>query len=454
MSNLDDLRNPWISLLSQGKFEEADKFYWEAIFPEIEDLFIKKSSFSEQCDWLILPVGLESSYYILLIKAIKPKQVYFLGTQEFKNNFLDKIVEKSGLKPSQYIIDIIGYDRMDVADVYNKIRSRLDSFLGKKVIMDLTRGKRILTVGSGIVGAFFGFDLVYIDEDWIDNLKRGLPGSEKLVLVKNPFEVFGDLELREARDFFAHYNYGAALALYKRIKNKIIDPREVEIEELLSEAYLHWNAFNFKAASGKLNQVISKSSQYSLKLPENVKKNMQVLEILNSDKPTDSNLYHLHLIMDLYANALRKSEVGVFEDSISRLYRLLELISQYRLKAYNIDTLSPDLKKYENEYNLATKEIYGFEKNLPMEIGLKDGYLLLFIFHDFLLQGYALHDLKQMFGVIRARDMSIIAHGLQLAGEKVFINMNNLAKMFIKSLCHEQGRDFSDILSQHTFAKL
>src|SRR4030042_1793697 len=94
----------------------------------------------------------------------------------------------------------------------------LDLFYNKKVILDLTRGKRIMSVGAGIVGAFFGFDLVYVDEEWIDEIKRGKPGTEKLVTVKNPFEVFGDLEGQEARELFNHYDYGAAIYFYKKLR--------------------------------------------------------------------------------------------------------------------------------------------------------------------------------------------------------------------------------------------
>jgi hypothetical protein len=109
---------------------------------------------------------------------------------------------------------------------------------------------------------------------------------------------------------------------------------------------------------------------------------------------------------------------------------VLELISQYRLKKYSIDTTNPEIVKYNSSYKAATKELYGFEKDLPSEVGLKDGLILLFILQDYLLEGYSLQDLKRIFGVIRARDMSIIAHGLQLAGEKVFSNMNQLALDF------------------------
>ncbi|MEK6893641.1 MAG: TIGR02710 family CRISPR-associated CARF protein [Nanoarchaeota archaeon] len=457
VESLEALRVEWLDLVKKASINKAEEIYWKSIFPLVEDNFIKTSKSKEQYDWLVLPCGLEASYYILLIKSIKPKNVYFLGTTEFKSKFLDFIIKKTELNASQYIFDAIEYKGLEISEVYEKIRTHLNLFINKKVLMDLTRGKRIMLVGAGIVGAFFGFDLVYIDEDWVDEIKRGLPGTERLVMVKNPFEVFGDLELREARDFFNHNNHGAALALYKKIHQKIIDPRNVEIEELLAEAYLHWNSFNFKAALFKLEMVKNKLNQYCMKINPDIIDNLTALKVLNSDNSDSGRKldeFSLHVIVDLYANALRKAEAGLFEDSISRLYRVLELISQYRLQDYNINTQKPDIKKYESAYKTATKELYGFEKGLPNEIGIKDGYILLFILQDYILEGYSLEDLRKMFGVIRARDMSIIAHGLQLAGEKVFLNMNQLVKTFIKYLCEKHGKDFALISRQHTFVKL
>ncbi len=452
MEDLERLRERWLELMKQDSVDEANNFYWENLFPLVESKFLEASKIEEDYDWLILPCGLESSYYILLIKSIKPKNVYFLGTKEFKENFLNKIIEKSDLKASQYIVDILGYDEMDVADVYEKIRKRLDLFCNKKIILDLTRGKRIMSVGAGIVGAFFGFDLVYIDEGWIDEIKRGIPGTEKLVTVKNPFEVFGDLEGQEARELFNHYNYGAAIYFYKKLREKVADPRKIETEELLSEAYLHWNSFNFKAALNKLEKTLNRSSQYNLKVASQIKENLNALRILN--KQEKDGEFKLHIIVDLYVNALRKAEVGMFEDSVSRLYRVLELISQYRLREYDIETSNANLSQYSEDYKKLTKELYGFEKEPSFEIGLKDGYILLFILKDHVLEGESLEDVRKMFGIIRVRDNSIIAHGLELAGEKAFKNMNNLAKKFIERLCKKQEKDFSGLVKKHSFLKL
>jgi len=459
MGEFEEIREKWLDLIKQTKVKEAGEIYWEKLFPTIEKRFLEKNQIKEEYDWLILPVGLESSYYILLIKAINPKNVYILCTKEFKSlGLLDKVIEETNIKPSQLIVDTLEYKEMDVAGVYEKIRKHLDIFSNKKVILDLTRGKRVMSTGAGITGSFFGFDLVYIDEDWIDEVKRGIPGSERLVVVKNPFQVFGDLESQEAKKLFNHYNYGAALFFYKKLKEKVVDPREIEIKELLSESYLRWNSFNFKAALHKIKQLTEKAGQYNIKTDPGIIENLKTLEILNSadiDKPeTLDDEFNLHIIIDLYTNAMRKAEMGLFEDAISRLYRVLELISQYRLRKYGIETSKPDISKYSDQYKQIAKEIYNFEKELPSEVGLKDGYLLLFILKDHIMDDQSVEDLRRMFGAIRARDTSIIAHGLKLAGEKSFINMNNLAKKFIRKICEKQNVDMNQIIKQHTFIKL
>lgn len=453
MGSLEELREGWLSLIRKNQIESANSFYWGNLFPLVEKKFLDNTN-NVECDWLILPCGLETSYYVLLIKSLKPKKVYFLGTQKFIDDFLGLIIERAGLKVSQYLVDSIDYNEMNITEVYERVRSKMEFFLGKKVYVDLTRGKRVMSVSAGIVASFFGFELVYIDEDWVDDVKRGLPGTEKLVIVKNPFEVFGDLEIKEARDFFDNYNYPAALKIYQRVKQKIVDPRQLEFEMLLSEAYSYWNSFNFKAALTKLEICEQKRKQYNLKTLGELESNLNALRILCSNEQEQFDKFNLHLIFDLYTNGLRKAEIGAFEDGVSRLYRTLEMISQYRLKSYGIESSKPNIEKYSSEYKALTKKIYGFEKALPSEVGLKDGYLLLFILKDYVVEGYSLEWLTNVFGIIRARDDSIVAHGSKLAGDKSFANMRDLAKELIQKICAKQNVSFSDLIKQHSFIQL
>ena len=459
MSGLDELRDKWLKLVSKGKISEAKELYWQEMFSLIEEKFLDNTNVEEEYDWLILPCGLEASYYILLIKSINPDKVYFIGTKEFKKNFLDKILEKTGLRASQFIVDVIDYEGMDVAEAYKEIRHHLDRFSNKKVIMDLTRGKRILDVGAGIVGAFFGFDLVYIDEDWNDDIKRGIPGSERLEVLRNPFDVFGDLEGEEARELFNNHDYYAAKYFFERLRNRIADPRKIEVNELLSEAYSFWSSFNFRAALEVFEKMLDKKKQYNIKLEEeNIKSNYEALKILNSenpDKPQEtSDDFAIHLMADLYNNAKRRAESGRYEDAVNRLYRLIELVSQHRLSKHGIDVSNPELAKYEEEYNEITRRINGESRQIPSQIGVRDGHIMLYILEDIIWKNKSFKDLKKFSGNLSVRDTSIVAHGLQLVGRKAYENLKSIAKDFMQEISKDIGKNLSKIIGQHSFVKL
>jgi len=470
-SDFSKNRDEWKRLMTSGEYIKAEKLYWERMFPHIEKRFVgdverrKLKGEIESYDCLIIPGGLWDIYYILLIKALKPKFVYFIFTKEGERHFLDNILEKTGLSRNQYILDVIEYRGMDVTDVYERVKSKLNLFEGKKVALDITQGKRVMAVGAGIVGAFFNFDLVYVDEDWMDELKRGVPGTEELVRVKNPFEVFGDLKQQQSIMLFNRYDYSAATTLFSDLLNKVKDPREFEIKMLIADTYNYWDAFNYNAALSKLERAVSKIRQYDFKSfdRERMEKNLQILKKLAKVKENfisflkDKDLV-LHFLMDMYMNALRRKKLNRLEDAVIRMYRCLEVVSQHRLALKGVDSKRPDFSKMPDileKYGRLTKEMYGIKKKaLPNEIGIKDGHLILFLLQDELWKGTSETDLKKFLGPIRLRDNSIIAHGNELIGEKAFDTINKTCKHMILRLCQIYKKDFKTITDYHTFIEL
>ena len=466
-----ELLNKLHALVLKGKVEEGKRFYWENLHKKVEKKFVdnvKKrinSKELQEYDWLIIPAGLEESYYVLLIKALKPKRVYFLCTQEFRNEFLDNVTQKTGLKREQYVVNVVQYKGMDVAEVYGKIKENISLFKGK-VAVDLTRGKRIISAGAAIMASFFGFDLIYVDEDWWDDIKRGIPGTEELILVKNPFHIFGDLEKNYARLLFNQYNFDSSKIFFKELCSKVKDPREFEVAMLLSETYEHWDQFNYSAALIKLQEAIRKIEQFDIKIysKEFLNKNLSTLRILNKinriqklDELLEDNELIINLLADLYKNAFRKREEHRIDDSIVRLYRLLELISQYRLAKYKITTSNPsykELPELEEAYQSITQELYNQKRNLPFEIGIKDGHIILFLLKDEIWSLKTIEDLKKFLGPIRLRDNSIIAHGIETISEKAFQKIEKTCKEFLNTVCKIHNKELNKLLEQHDFIKM
>ncbi|MBI2584169.1 MAG: TIGR02710 family CRISPR-associated protein [Candidatus Aenigmarchaeota archaeon] len=464
---LGQLREKWKELVLKGHFNEAEVLYWENMHEISEKTLIKKVSEMgmSRYDWLIIPAGLEKRYYILLINALKPKKVYFICTKEFRNYFLDFIIQKASLKREDYEIDDIEYSGMDLAEIYGKIKDRFPLFEGKRVAVDLTRGKRIMSASAGIMASFFGFDIVYIDEEWIDEIKRGLPGTETLVRVRNPYEVFGELENNHATYLFNTYSFNSAAILFRDLCKKVADPRIFEIKALLAEGYDQWDAFNYIAAEKKLEELMGKLRQYGIRFEHaQIANNLAVLKFLANLKPGqkfEENLknedFVVHLLIDMYLNALRRKEVNRQEDSITRLYRLLELISQYRLSTHGITTSQPMYSKIaeiEIKYGELTKKLYGTERIVPAEIGIKDGHIILSLLQDELWKGKSFDDLKRFLGSVRIRDNSIIAHGIELIGSKAFVQFEGIARDFLQKICSMTGNSYETLLKNTKFMKL
>jgi CRISPR-associated protein (TIGR02710 family) len=479
MAELEELKKEWLRLYREDR-EAADKFYWEKLYPLTEQKLLTETTARMQrgaiprYDCLILPIGLDASYYILLIKALRPLQVYFIATREGERYVLDKIIKETGLSQNQYQKDVVEYKDMDVADVYEKIKKRLSTF-GEKIAVDLTFGKRVMVVGAGIVGAFFGCDLLYLDGEWMEEIKREEPGTERLVIVRNPFNIFGDLEQKYADELFNSNEFESAKEIYAELRGRVIDPREVELKEILANAYSFWDAFNYKGALKLLQTYFAKQNQYKLRLNidvETLNKNITVLKYLENAQASGDKLLEvlksehaiLHLLVDFYCNAHRRREQNRLEDALSRFYRLLELISQQSLAKLDFDTGTPDYNKFDpkiiEEYKNIVKQVYdlGFvtkltERGLPKEVGLKDGHMLLFAMQDPVWKGKNVEDIKRFFNAIKIRDTSIVAHGVQVVGGRGFDTVNSIVEEFLERVCIMQGRVFKELVDYHVFPK-
>lgn len=463
----------WYSLMKPKDFEAANKVYWEELFPLVQEKFLRETQERiekgevPKYDCIVMPIALYPKQQILIINAFRPKKVYFLCSVEGEKH-LDEVVKRTGLTQDQYIKDTIEYWGMDVAGVYEKIRKRLNLFKGEKVAIDLSRGKRIFSAGAAIVGAFFGCDLIYVDEEWLGEIQMGAPGTEKLVCTKNPLYVFGELEEKYAIQLFNRYDYTAAANLFDALHEKVQDPRKYEVKTLISNAYAMWDSFNYKAALELLTRANGRIEQYSLDvvdLPQ-LKNNLVVLNHLEKTQSFGEGISllkdeHLmvHLLVDIYCNGGRRAKQNRFEDAIVRLYRVIELISQHRLAKVGIDTNSPDYSVLPTtilaDYKKISKELFNEEKNsLPSKIALIDGHTLLYLLKDKLWDGKSNEDIKKLIKAIETRNHSVIAHGVNLIGQKIYNEFRDMAKEMIARVCKLQDRDFELIYKYHTHLKL
>jgi CRISPR-associated protein (TIGR02710 family) len=193
--------------------------------------------------------------------------------------------------------------------------------------------------------------------------------------------------------------------------------------------------------------------------------NLKALETLQKAQQSGVNFFEvlkdekfvIHLLVDIYCNALRRAEQNRFEDALLRFYRLIELVSQHRLAKMNIDTSSPNqlkLNEIEQKFKEVTKQLHGKEKEIPNQIALMDGHIILFSFGDEIWKDKNIKDLMTFLECIKSRDYSIVAHGITLVDRQLYQKFLNNTKELLVKLCNLYNQKFDYLTQQHTPLRL
>ena len=232
-------------------------------------------------------------------------------------------------------------------------------------------------------------------------------GTEKLLTLR-PFYIIAEKRMSEAINFFNHCQFDAAVILVSQLEKAVSLPRILERIAPLkraSQAYSLWDRFDHKAAFEELIKV---------DLPAFDDSKAFLGKLLHTDKREP------YLITDLLSNARRRGEIEQnYDDAVGRLYRVTELIAQFRLKSYGIEDTG-DVPRDKIPTVLRCELGTGDAK---IKVGLHTSYQLLAAHGDMIGQRYqgdrCLQDL------LRRRNTSILAHGLRPVEQKDYLDLRD-----------------------------
>ncbi len=441
---MEELINHWIFLQKEKKEKEASDWYWQKLWPYVLKSFLAKSApYTGKFDVLISLVGFSPEPVILTILALKPKEVKFIISEETKP-ILDIIVQKTGLKPSQF--DSLTVASSNIEDVYEAIRNSVrDKDLGK-VAIDITGGKKSMVGGAAQAAGYLGCAAFYVDySEYNKAFRKPTPGSEYLNFLRNPYEIFGELELDRAMELYRAGDYSAALEILSRLLSRAPEIKAARIKKEIFAMHQAWESYLFEKAKKHAKEALKWIDTYHqyTNLIECLQDKIDVLDkILNQESQW--------IVLNHYAMALQFAKRLKYDFAIMLLYRTLELIIAYRLnKEYQLDVNNPDYSKFPDmlkHYNRLLPEIYEkrakLQKNLPLKVGLMAGISLLAILDDLLVKDISLKDIRMQ---ADNRNKGILAHGLKPNTKKQFEAMNRhfqvIIKRFLKFYFPEQTFD-------------
>ncbi len=437
------------------------KLYREKIFPQVKTIVetkAKKDRLIGKYSSLILTVGLTPEPLILTITALKPTKVYFLYTEK-SEKFINQIVNECNLSPTQVKRDKV--EKADASDVYEKIRKRWQDWKNQGgMAIDMTGGTKSMVTGCSVAAALLNIHLLYVDSvfGWLPRISK--PGTEHIVLLSNPLDIFGDLEEEKAIDLFNSYDWPAAIGIIGRLISQVTDPRKFEVEKILCEAYGAWDRFEFEKALQSLKFGLSEIKRYRIKSDKirQIQNHQEILEMLSKNQKKSfflllkDNLFAKTLMVDVYSNAERRASQGCYDDAIIRLYRVLELISQYRLAKYDINTSEVKVSDETTiqKFETLSERVYGTKRGLADKIALMDSWILLYAKGDVLLQGCSEQDLNTFKDALLPRNKLLIEH-INSPGKKTEYKK---FKKFVTSWLKKIVGDLETRMDKHKFLSL
>ena len=398
---------PWLDILNayavdfrypgeKASVEEARNAV--SIMKKVREFVWRKLEVSMGKRALVITVGAQAEQIIFSLKNLNPEYVgaIYTDTKESKNA-LDRITSVYPLKPSKLKHEVVADDSREIDKVVEKFYSiygwlKREGIEDKEILVDPTGGRKWMSAAVTMIASFLGLDMIYVYAKFRDN--RPDPSTMKLIPLGNAYELVGFLEEDKGDSFFNEYNFEGALKIYQILKEKVEDPRRLEIKEYLAEGYLKWDLFQFKRAYEKLDKALNKIIQYK-NLQEKktcVEKHVEILKVL---KQNESNISFSNLLKDetfakyslltTFSYAKRCQEIKKWDWGVIGLYRTLELISQLRLAKKGIDfnKIPPNVKQnYDYQFRRISKDILGAESEIPDRVSLMNGWILLYTLQD------------------------------------------------------------------------
>lgn len=369
--------------------ERALHFYFENILPGLVQYLLahrrpELNDFS--CDTLVSLMGFSPETTVLATALLRPKRVLAIrsagvdSSYDLAAQFLisGHFIKFSGLRDAEV-------NPADPADIYHTIRRHVTG-KDERAIVDVTGGKKVMSASAALAASELRIPMCYIDGDYDPQMRRPIPGSERLVLLPNPSEMAADTARSEALTTYRNADYASAREALGRSRD--LQPRSPHFEQFgidLCDVYVAWAALDLAGLDERLTQL-----EEQLKRPN-------VVALLESKLVIAPHVSALRRVAsgDRLAILATFLELGTHYRGRGRhdfacllAYRCLEGIVQFGLNqlAPGFDPAAPDYSKLrevgalQSEFVTLAQEV-GFKgiDGLPHRLGFINGFMLLCI---------------------------------------------------------------------------
>ncbi len=465
--------------ISWGKERSDDKedFYFKELYDEVLKRFLSHKKSEEVrkkgYKYVISLVGYSAQPILFWHSLVNPLKHFFVCSPETEKT-LDRVMEILGYpKPSTW--DKVVIKSTDILSIYKNMKDVL-KHIGKEnwksVLIDITGGKKSMAGAASVIGQLLNIDVGYIDYDvYLDKQRKPRPGTEYPIILDNPLEVFSDIEIEKAKDFFNAYHFERANEILEGLHGKTRNLLEVEKYKNINDIYKNWNDFDIDRAIEKIKEFQESVKNCVFVVNEGVKEKIsQHLSLLEDIKKgfDDQPNYEHFVPLNFYFAAERYNSTRKFDIAVFLMYRVLESIEQVRLKKRGINPSNTTKEQYEKAgltfdgYKRVAGAVYNNfspPNGLPKKIALMDGFISLAALKDGIFASMNENAVKtllrEIYGVTQLRNNSIYTHGFTPLKEEDYTKIRRVARKVLNLfLQKEVGKSFNSFEKDFLFLKL
>jgi CRISPR-associated protein (TIGR02710 family) len=331
-----------------------------------------------------------------------------------------------------------------LAEAVDKWSTRGENY---RVVADLTGGTKCMSAALALVARRWPCKFSYVGGDRRSKDGVGIveAGSERIVPADNPWNALGYQAVEDVVTVFNCGGYAAATVLLQTAITSADDPavkRELNTLKAVCDAYAAWDRFDHQMARTRFDDALKNRNDLAAIFADGQKllqrldqHRKRVAELADATEPTAA------WVEDLLCNANRRAEEHRFDDAVARMYRGFEALAQVRLReGHGIsDTEAVALSSLPDGLRAAWKGREHSDGNV--KLGLQDGYRLLKELGDDLGGRFTQCGLDGERSPLVARNQSILAHGFQPVGQKVFSQLKKALSELTESN-HGVGNDW------------
>ena len=392
---------------------------------------------------LICSVGGSPAPVIHSLREHRPHFVLFVCSASSVPAVEEQILAAVDFQPRKRILVLS--NEQDLLACVMDIRAGVTETLGDwglapdcALLGDFTGGTKVMS--AALVMALMERNVQFTYIGGGQRTKDGLgivrDGEECLMRLANPWQVLAFAHIQQLADAFNAFQFHEAEKLARLIAEHGVRPRFFEALAVLCHAYALWDGFRYAEAVELFEPALLKLEAEADASLENfcAKARQNCLALKTAAAELDGFMEHRApcpgYLRDLAANALRREQLGHYDDAVARLYSLLEKAAKVALFCdYGLDTSC-----------LAPEELpQSFLDSASPIIG-HDGCLQLPLFRAYLLLASLKHPLGLRFmkhqealkELLQARNFSLLAHGFEPVSEETCAKLGKIILDFLK----------------------